>query len=302
MKKCIFIAFSILTLFSACSKKSAVQFYSDSGNVDSAAGISMRSAKMAVAEPEMAMEMPAEMDEMESADISGNVPAVERKLVRNGSVNLEVDSLKSAREEIESWVSVFGGYVANSNESGNWLSVTARIPSKKFDEAMSAVGRFGRTLSRSVSTDDVTEQFYDLETRIQTKEVMLERMQNYLSAAKDVKDMIQIETKLNEVTSDLESMRGRMKRLSSQIDFSTITISAQLPVNHTEEGFVLPDTKSKFREFIGNILGFFVWLLFALLYVVVFGIPLVLVVALLFWLCFGKIGLVRKLFSRLRKN
>lgn len=227
-------------------------------------------------------------------------PTKERKLVRTGNIQLEVDSLAKTNGAVQSWATSLGGYVANSSESGTWLSISVRIPSDNFDEAMSSLGKFGRTLSRSVNSKDVTEQFYDLETRIKTKEVMLERLNGYLANAKDISDMIKIESKLNDVTSDLESMKGRMKRLSSQIDFATIEISAQLPPNKTEDGFALPDARGKFRDFVGNILEFFVVLLFIVLYVAVFGAPIVLVGALFFWLCFGKLGLVRRLFAKLR--
>lgn len=224
----------------------------------------------------------------------------ERKLVRTGSISLEVESLAKTNSAVQSWASSLGGYVANSNESGTFLSISVRIPSNRFDEAMSSLGSFGRTLSRSVSSKDVTEQFYDLETRIKTKELMLERLNNYLSNAKNVSDMIQIEGKLNDVTTELESMKGRMKRLSSQIDFSTIDISARLPSNKTEDGFVLPDARGRFRDFVGNILGFFVILIFIVLYVAVFGTPIVLILAFFYWLCFGKLGLIRRLFAKLR--
>ena len=53
--------------------------------------------------------------------------------------------------------------------------------------------------------------------------------------------MLEIERQLNEVESELESIEGRMKRLTNQIEFSTISLNFTLPVGKTENGFVFPD-------------------------------------------------------------
>lgn len=269
-------------------------------------GCAKKSATVALSQmPKAAFREMAVADEAEVADFSnaesgGVLPERERKLIKNGYVSIEVESLRAARETAENWVKAFGGFIKDSDEYASHLSITARIPAARFDEAMKATGDFGKTLSRNISTNDVTEQFYDLESRLAAKEIMVDRLNFYLSSAKDIKDMIEIETKLNEVTSDLDSMRSRMKRLSGDIDFSTISISAALPVNRTEDGFTLPDAKTKMREFTRNVLEFFVSLAFFVLYAVVFGIPIILIIALAFWLLFGKIGIIRRLYAKLK--
>jgi len=165
---------------------------------------------------------------------------------------------------------------------------------------MKTSSRIGKIVSKSVNSRDVTEEFYDLDTRLSTRRILLERLQTYLKQAKDVKDMIEIESKINDVTTEMERMQGRLNRLTEQIDYSEIDIYAKLPVNRTEEGFILPDTKSQFREFCKNILNFFSNFLFVVLYIIIYGVPSVLMIFLLYWLCFGKIGLLRKLFAKIR--
>ena len=112
--------------------------------------------------------------------------------------------------------------------------------------------------------------------------------------------MIQIESKINEVTSDIEVMQGQMNRLSSLISFSTITISANLPVNQNQQGFVMPDAKSKFREFARDVVYFFVQFFFVILYLIIYGVPILALALLLYWLLLGKIGILRKIFTRIR--
>lgn len=223
-----------------------------------------------------------------------------KKLIRTGNVNLEVESLAQTMNAVNEWVKSFGGYISNTNESSRNLYVTAHVPADKFDEAMNQTGNFGKIVSKNVNSRDVTEQYYDLSGRLETQKTLLEKMQGYLKNAKNMDEILRIESKISSVTNEIESMTGRLKRLSNQIDFAEISLSATLPVNQSESGFILPDTKSEFREFIGNILAFFSHFIFAVLAIVIYGIPLVLLLLGLYWIAFGKIGLVKKLFNKIK--
>ncbi len=304
------LALTAVILFPSCSKKSFSGSYA-------------ASADSAMYEEKASMDM----DDMEGASFSGSgynenfsqeAPAVpepvpspkqenqketfERKLIRTGYIRLEVESLADFKGKVENWVKNYGGYIASSDEGSSYVNYTVKIPSNRFDEAMGETASFGKLKNKNINSQDVTDRYYDLKSRLETKRVMQERLENYLKSAKDVKDMLDIESKLNDVTADIESMQGQMNRLASQIDFSEITINARLKPNHTEAGFTLPDVGRRFSDLASNIVYFFVGFLFVLLYVVIFGIPVLLVVALIYWLGWGKVGLVRKLFHKLKKQ
>jgi len=223
----------------------------------------------------------------------------ERKIIFSGEISLEVESLGKTQDVVNKWVKDLGGYVSDANMGASYASFTVRIPSASFEKAMEQAGSFGKVLNKRTESSDVTEEFYDLKTRLETKKVLLERLENYLKSAASVKDMMEIESKINDVTSEVERMQGQMNRLSSKVNLSTINIYASLPANHTEEGFVLPDTGRKMKALFGGLLGFIVGLIFVLLYIVFYGAPIILLVALFYWLCFGKIGILRKLFSNI---
>lgn len=234
----------------------------------------------------------------ESAPDSGAVQ--ERKLIYSGDINLEVSSLAESKQAVEAWVKKFGGYISNSSESSTSVSFTANIPSAEFHNAMNEGGQIGKLKSKNIYSNDVTDNYYDLETRLSTRHILLERLEKYLAEAKDMKEMLQIETKINDITSELERMEGQMNRLKNQIDYSRINVYASLPVNQSETGFILPDTKTGARKFLGNVVNFFANFAFVALYIVVFGVPVILFFMLIYWLTFGKIGLIRKLFRRIR--
>ena len=224
-----------------------------------------------------------------------------RKLIRTGNIRFEVSSLAETKAAAEAWAKRFGGYVSDFSEDGRSLGMTVHIPSSAFDDAMSSSGTIGKIVSKSADSVDVTDRFYDLDSRLATRRVLLERLQSYLREAKNMKDMLDIETKINDVTAEIEQMQGQFNRLSEQIDYSEIYIEANLPYNHAEDrGFIFPDLKSAFIEFCETVVGFFTNFVFVVLYIIIFGIPILCVVFLLYWICFGKIGVLRKLFEKIR--
>ena len=224
----------------------------------------------------------------------------ERKIIKTGSLSFEVKNLSETEEMISAWIEDFGGYVSNTWSNRNSINITAKVPAEKFEDAMAGSGNFGILLSRSISTEDVSENYYDLETRLETRRVLQEKLENYLANAKNISELLEIERQLNDVTSELESMEKQFRRLSNQIDFSTISISCSLPANTTEAGFETPDFLQGLKDFAYNALQFVCNFGLGILYIVLIGVPSVLLVALIYWLCFGKIGLIKKLFKKLK--
>lgn len=263
-------------------------------------GMKVRASKnMAMAES-MDMDEDALFEAEYDSDASnGGGVQVEQKLIKNGSLSLEVQSLLGLEEKAESFAKKFGGYISNSNSSEWDFNCEIKIPSRRFEEAMAEAGSFGKILSRSENCRDVTDEFYDLESRINTKKILKVKLEGYLSSAKDIKDLLQIERQLNQVISELESMEGRMKRLSNQIDFSTLNMNALLPAGKNESGFVWPDLGDGFRQFVSNSASFFAGFLLFLFYLAAYGIPILALAAFLFWLLFGRVGLLIKLFKKL---
>lgn len=228
-------------------------------------------------------------------------PVDERKLIRTGNVSLEVQTVSDAEDKIAEWAKSLGGYVTNANTWQNGAGFTVRIPSERFDEAMAQVGNFGRITNRSVSSEDVSDNYYDMKSRLETKYILRDKLSSYLNQAKDIKDLLEIERQLNSVIEDIESTERRFKRLSGQIDYSTIYINMSFERGKDESGIILPDVKNSWNDFVSHVIAFFWGLLKIIFYIVIFGIPVIAVAAFFFWLLFGKVGLLVKLFKKLKK-
>ncbi len=302
--------------FSACSKKSAggmmqknnsFAVYEDEMAFETASYeapmAAPRAMKAAVKDVMVTNSAVADMAFEENSgtmnidDVSTVNISQQRKLVYNGDVNLLVEDLEETEQKISAWVQSYGGYITNSSVNSNNMNVTARIPAKFFNQAMEGTAEFGKTEHRSVYTEDVTDQFYDLSTRLETRKILRERLQTYLKEAASVKDMISIEKELNNVQSDIESMEGQFKRLNNRIDYATITIYGHLQVNQTQIGYRYPDLSKKFHQLWADVLNFLADFLVGIFYFVIYAVPILAAVWLLYFICFGRIGLVKKLFA-----
>ena len=292
-------------ILTGCSKKSAAGYSAPRVNGMKESKLSMKSFSSGARADSMVYNdaVQYEMAE-ESADFDNSRAQnaeYERKLIRTGNVTLEVKTVSDAEEKINVWAKNLGGYITNANTWENGAGFTVRVPAERFDEAMAQAGEFGRVTNRSVSSQDVSDNYYDLQSRLQTKYILRDKLTGYLNQAKDIKDLLEIERQLNSVLEDIDSTEGRFKRLSGQIDFSTIYINMQFEHGKDESGIILPDVKNSWNEFVSTVIAFFWGLLKVIFYIVIFGIPLLAVAALLFWLLFGKIGLLVRLFKKLKK-
>lgn len=300
MKKIIFIiSFFTVLVFSGCRKNPVQETFSAPYSTDGVAAGKI-APLMAMSRNADSADFSKSVENSVSLESKNLVSENGRKLIKSGDISFEVHDLEKADSAVLEWVKAFGGYVADSNKNERSSYYSVRIPCNNFDAAMESCGQIGNLKSKGFSTQDVSEQFYDVQSRLETRKVLREKLNSYLKQASSMQDMLKVERELNSVQSEIESMEGRLKWLSSQVDFSTININIMLPFNTTQGGFELPDFGNGARHFAANLMFFFGFMLTAVLYLVICGVPLVLFLAFLFWLLFGKIGLLVKLYKKLK--
>lgn len=159
-------------------------------------------------------------------------PASQRLVIKNASVSIQVEDVAGAEARVRARAEQLGGYVVSVQTSGSdaYLSsvITFRVPAERFEEALSGVeGLARKVLSRSVSGDDVTEEFVDLESRLRNLEATRDRLLDLLAKATRVEDALQVNQALTDVQGEIEQIQGRMKYLRQSAAFSTISADLQ---------------------------------------------------------------------------
>ena len=231
MKRILMFATLLLTLLGASACGSAAPMRSPVPQV----------AATRVVEKEVMVEVPAQpaLPAEESAGAAGPAPittealADVRKIIYEGNMYLVVEDTEKAAEEIQAMAVSAGGYVARMNgyRQGDRMvyDITIRVPAEKFENARISLRKLAVRVEREdISTQDVTDQYYDIEARLKTlKETeaeLTELLRETRERGGDVDEIMKIYDRLTRLRADIESLQGQLNRLDKLVAFSTLNI------------------------------------------------------------------------------
>ncbi len=188
---------------------------------------------------------------------------VERKLIKDGTLIFETRSVVKSKTEIERICKELGAYISSESQTNDGgrlqYNQVIRVPANHFDELVEKVVSLGTRIdSREINTQDVTEEFIDVEARLKTKKELEGRYREILKQAKTVTEILSIETQIGNVRSEIESMEGRLNYLKNQVSFSTLN-ATYYEIIGTDFGFSSKLLQS-LRNGWDNLLGFMITL------------------------------------------
>jgi len=189
-------------------------------------------------EGETSADTAAGMDKGDSATGGNMLPDSSRKLIRRVYLNVEALDFDSLSASITQQISALGGYIEQSEISGNsyrregrrYSHIVARVPKAKVDEFIGTVGELGNITNKQESVEDVTLQYVDVESRKKSLKIEQERLLALLEKAEKLEDIIQLEQRLSQVRYELENYESQLRTYDNQVDYSTVT----LDVNEVE--------------------------------------------------------------------
>ncbi len=153
-------------------------------------------------------------------------------LVKTASLNIEVADAKAAQEQLVATVQGAGGYVGNLIENVGSLgqrtvTIQIRIPADKFDTALAGVEPLGKVISKQVSTQDVSEEYVDTESRARNLKKTEERLLDHLNKSARLEDTLKLEQELTRVRQEIERLEGRLRFLSNRVEYSSVQVTLQ---------------------------------------------------------------------------
>jgi hypothetical protein len=207
------------------------------------------------------------------------VISINRKLVRRGNLELEVEDVERLVGTIDSLALSWGGFVADAqvhqNADGHHrASVTLRVPEAEFSAALSALKGLGTVRGHAVTSEDVTKAYFDLETRLAVMREMEARLRELLASnTGKLSEVLQVERELSRVIGQIESMEGEKRYYDRQVSLSTITLTLYEP-----QALVRASALDPLRRAFMNAVGMFVTSLATLIQLIVVALPWLLVV------------------------
>lgn len=183
--------------------------------------------------PIMAVKLPAKEKDVNSDAYSESPNAedkvIEQKIIKNGNLRFETDNLETTYEQIKIAVKKGKAFIQNDSEGKGYGTIyrriTVRIPNQNFDsfikDISTGVAYFD---NKEISSEDVTEQYIDIDARLKAKKKLENRYLELLAKATKMSEMLAIEAQLSAIREEIEAKEGQLRYMQNQVSLSTVTI------------------------------------------------------------------------------
>jgi hypothetical protein len=138
-------------------------------------------------------------------------------------IQVQRESFTSSIERAIDVAESLGGYLLSRSDTG----VTLRVPSGQFRAALKQLDTLGTVTRRSVTAQDVSEQFHDLEVRLKNLESVRNRLEQFLARATNVTEALTVGKELENVTRQIDEIKGRLQFLRTRAAYSLIAIALE---------------------------------------------------------------------------
>ncbi len=185
---------------------------------------------------------------------AGLPPAADRKIVRRATVQITVDDVTSAVQQVEDAARSAGGFVSSSNISIEDLpkppdaqpdepppkrqtaTVTLRVPADSYDSVLRQIRGIAKEVkAESSDASEVTEEYTDLQSRLRNLQSIEEQYLQLLGRAQSIQDILTVQDRLNSVRGEIEQVQGRINLLNDLTDMATITVNLAPPSTPAQE-------------------------------------------------------------------
>ena len=190
-------------------------------------------------------DMAAVPEPEEAKMVNENAPVqnIEQKIIREGHLQFETQEPDNTYNRLVQSVKKYNAYIQEDSEGKSWdrvyRNVTVRIPNTHFDafiaDISTGISFFDQ---KQITSQDITEEFVDLNARLKAKKTLEERYLQLLHKAVKVSEVIEIERELAAIREEIEAKEGRLKYLQHRVSYSTITVNFYKKVPQSEQATV----------------------------------------------------------------
>ena len=155
----------------------------------------------------------------------------DRKLIRRVSMDLQTQELEALLSAINDKISELGGYIENSkvnigsgNEDNRRATLTVRIPAEKLDSFTDHVASVSNVTATSESAEDVTLSYVATESRQKALQAEETRLLALIEKAANLSELLQLEKRLTEIRTELETVTSQLKVYDNLVDYATVEL------------------------------------------------------------------------------
>jgi PKD repeat protein len=162
-------------------------------------------------------------------ELSQEVQGINRMVIRNGNIQLVVSDVAAALDNITKLAGDNGGYVVTSQKwkdgERNMGTISIRVLAENYDKAVSSLRSLAMSVISETSTSqDVTEEYVDLDAKVKNLEATETQLLKVMEAAIKTEDVLAVQRELTNVRGEIEQAKGRMQYLQRTTSTSYIEI------------------------------------------------------------------------------
>lgn len=226
-----------------------------------------------------------EAEELSSIAINKQNIPLNRKIIWTADMEVQVEDINKSQEKISELIAKNGAFISEMRRANEnyeiYNHITIRVSSDKFNTLLNEIKSNGLyTQKLRIQSNDVTEEFIDIQSRLKTKEEVRERYINILKTKTGkISEVLEAEEAIRVITEEIEAQKGRLRYLKDQVNLSTIHAKLYQVLERPVSNYVPPSYWSKAKKaFINGWQG-----VTGLLLVFINIWPLILVVVLFIW-------------------
>lgn len=161
---------------------------------------------------------------------------VDRLVIKNASLNLVVKDPQASLDQVTALAERVGGFVVSSrtykqgydSEGVAMLygEISIRVPAERFNETLAELrGASVRVENESISGDDVTAQYTDLQSQLKNLQAAEEQLTAIMKDAKRTEDVLNVYNQLVSIRGQIEQIKGQIKYYEESAAMSLITMT-----------------------------------------------------------------------------
>ena len=170
------------------------------------------------------------------APVEVTTNASDRVVIYEAEVSLTVAGLRETFDRLRVLATSLRGYMQEMSEN----TIVLRVPASRLNEAMQQAEKMGEVTRRTIKGADVTDEVRDLDIRLRNLDEMRTRLYALLAKGTNVEELLLVEKELERVTVDLETIKGRMQTIRTDVAYSTLTVMLNAAIPPAEIKEVLP--------------------------------------------------------------
>ncbi|MBE0447262.1 MAG: DUF4349 domain-containing protein [Actinobacteria bacterium] len=175
------------------------------------------------------------------------MPALDEKIIRTANIEVQVKKgeFNSSYDRAVTIARSVGGFVSQSKSlatNNNIASgeIIMRIPAQDFETVLADLKRLGKVKSIDISSEDVSEEYVDLKSRLKHWRAQEAVMLDLMGKAKSISESITIQNNLSQIQMEIEKISGRLNFLENRTSYATIRLymaEPQVAVRADKWGF-----------------------------------------------------------------